>query len=187
MAKTKAKPPGIEPAVINDKLELERAIREIGDLQRKKNDIENSVNGQIQRMQEQLATEVAPLDERIQALAKGVQIFTDQHRAQLIAPDKKSVDLPTGTIAYRAKTPSVATRSTDKLIQSILERADLAASTERFKAKLRKVFLRMKIELDKEGVLSSPKAAEEYGIEVESGAERFYVKPNTIDTELEVA
>ncbi|EHQ08278.1 host-nuclease inhibitor Gam family protein [Leptonema illini] len=187
MAKTKAKAPGIEPAAIHDKLELEKAIKEIGDLQRRKNDIENIYNGRIQELQEQLASEVAPVDQRIQALAKGVKVFADANRSQLIAPDKKSVDLPTGSIAYRAKTAAVATRSTDRLIQSILETADLVGATDRLRSKLRKVFLRLKLELDKEGVLADPESAADFGIEIESGIERFYVKPNTIDTEMEVA
>lgn len=187
MAKTKAKTPGIEPAAIHDKLELEKAIKEIGDLQREKNELENKANDTIQSIQEALATSIAPIDQRIKSLAKGVKIFVDATRAQLIAPDKKSVDLPTGTIAYRAKPPSVTTKSTEKLIQTILEKANLVESTNRLKAKLSKVFLRMKIELDKDGALKKAQSAPEYGIEIEDETERFYIRPNTIDTEMEVA
>lgn len=190
MAKTATKKPetaSIEPAVIESKVDLERAIKEIGDLQREKNELENKSNATIQTIQEALASSVGPLDDRIKALSVGIKLYCDANRKTLIADGKKSADLLTGTIAYREKQPRVITKTTDKFVTKLLTQAGLVETVDRLVKKLRISFLRIKIELDKDAVLAAPEKAKEKGIEIENSIERFYVKPNVLDTELEVA
>ncbi|MCH1911779.1 hypothetical protein L9Z17_07640 [Leptospira noguchii] len=69
----------------------------------------------------------------------------------------------------------------------MLTNAILYELYKKFIERCGKVFLRVKIELDKDGILSDPvQAKKEFGIEVKAKRERFYIKPTELDAEVEV-
>jgi len=183
----KKKTSSVTAVSIGSQLELTQAIQKIGDLYRTLNGIENDFNGRIQALQTALAEAATPIRDEIDALGLGVKAFADSNRTTLIPDKRKSLDLPTGTIAYREKPPRVSSTATAKFILTLLRKVDLEAAVERFQKRLSKVFLRIKLELDKDSALASPAKAKELGIEIESGVERFYIKPNTVELEHEVA
>jgi phage host-nuclease inhibitor protein Gam len=174
-------------AVINSRTEMDTAVGRIGELQSQKQAVEADYNARILALQNELASSIEPMDLEIQSLSKGVKAFCDAHRAEILPVDKKSAELVTGKIAYRDKVPKVSTRSTEKLIERLIDEAGLTEYRERVEKKFARILLRMKLDLDKEACLNSPSKAEELGIEIEDGIERFYIKPTVTSTEVEVA
>lgn len=167
--------------------EVESAIKDIGDLQREKSELENSANSKIQALQEELAKEIEPLNGKINSIAYGVKAFSDKNRASLMK-DKKSLEMPTGTIAYRSKPARVLTKFTQKYLAAILEKNGLTKYYEGVVKKFEKIFLNVKLELDKTSILNNQeKAGELIDVEIENDVERFYIKPNTVDTEIELS
>jgi phage host-nuclease inhibitor protein Gam len=73
-----------------------------------------------------------------------------------------------------------------KLVEKILDENDLSAWWAKIVIKLSKVFLRVKLELDKEACLKNKETArEKLGIEFNEDEEKFYIKPAEMD-EIEV-
>jgi phage host-nuclease inhibitor protein Gam len=179
--------PEITPVSLYSREELSAAIKKIGDLQRQKSELANPINDRIQELQQELETAISPIDREIQELAYGIKNFVDANKSDIIGSERKSAKLTTGTVAYRTKQPKVLTRNTEKLHNELLEKSGLLKSFVAFVKKLSKAFLRVKLELDKDAALASPAEARALGIEIEEGVERFYIKPDTVDEEIEVA
>ncbi|HRG77845.1 MAG TPA: host-nuclease inhibitor Gam family protein, partial [Leptospiraceae bacterium] len=94
----------------------------------------------------------------------------------------------TGDISYRSAKPSVGTNSSKKLIDSILEANNLLDVRDKFVKKMDKVFIRTKLELNKDAILENPSTAKTVtGVEVADGEESFYIKPYATNTEMQVA
>lgn len=173
---------------IKSRAELETAIAVIGTLQRKKREIQDRYNTQIQRLQEDLGVELQPIDAEILTVSLGIKAFTDLHRPELFPTEKKTASLTTGTVSYRDKPAAVKTRISAKLIEKILAENGLLEYYHKAVTKFGKVFLRMKLEINKEQVLADPITAKKLiGVEIEEGIERLYVKPTEVETEMEVA
>lgn len=172
---------------ISSRTEMDQAVGKIGDMQTKKQKLEAEYNEKILALQTAMAAEIEPLDLEIQSLSLGVKTYCDANRADILPPDKKSAELVTGKIAYRDKKPKVVTRSTEKLIERLLEEAGLTKFKDQAVKKFSSVLLRMKLDLDKDAALENPTKAEELGIEIEEDKERFYIKPTVTSTEVEVA
>jgi phage host-nuclease inhibitor protein Gam len=177
----------VKPAHIGTRTELDLAVGRIGELQSRKQAIEADYNERILALQNELAGVIEPIDMDIQSLSKGVKIFCDAHRAEILPPDKKSLDLVTGKIAYRDKQPKVVTRSTEKLIERLVEEAGLTKYRDQAAKKFAAIMLRLKLDLDKDACLSNPSRAADLGIEIEAEFERFYIKPSVTGTEVEAA
>jgi phage host-nuclease inhibitor protein Gam len=173
---------------IKNRAELEGAIAQMGDLQRQKRDIENRYGEQIQALQEQLGEELQPIDAAILAVSLGIKAFADLNRKEIFPTEKKTVAFPTGSISYRDKPAAVKTRQSAKLVEKILAENGLLDYYHKAVTKFNKVFLRLKLEINKDAVLADPITARKLiGVEIEEGVERLYVKPSAVDTELEVA
>jgi phage host-nuclease inhibitor protein Gam len=167
--------------------DLPKALGRIGDLQREKNEIQNDYDTRIAALQTELAGKVEFLDKEIQRISQSIKFFMDENKNKYISDNQKTLNLETGDISYRKGKQSVKTRTSDKLIDGILERNGLIKSRDTFWKKLKSVYLRGKIELDKEAILQSPlDAIAVTGVEIADGGERFYLKPYSTSTELEV-
>ncbi|MCX7997400.1 MAG: host-nuclease inhibitor Gam family protein [Leptospiraceae bacterium] len=180
-----------EKNVFHSKEEMESAVVEIGHLQRQVAEYEAQYGEQINKLKTELNEKVTPLKERIKFLSEGVKFFMDRFRDKYITDEKKSLDLTVGTLGYRKTPPSVVIPKKSKEnpdpILAVLEMNEMVHWWNAVVEKLRKVFLRAKLEIDKEAILKDPRLAfERTGIRVEDGKERFYIKPADVDLEVEV-
>ena len=168
--------------------DLPKAVQRIADLGREKETISNEYDSKISELQAELASKVDEIDSEIKQVAQSIKSFMDKNKVKYISEDKKTLRLETGDLSYRSGKPSVKTKNSDKLVNSILEKNNLIKLKDQFQKKARACFLRTKIELDKEAILSSPEAAKKVtGVEIDKGVESFYIKPYQTSTELEVA
>lgn len=168
------------------KQEVEQAIKLLGDLNREKTDLETEANEKIQAIQAKLAKAIEPIDAKIAHVADGIKFFCDENREQHFGKEK-TFGMVTGSVSYRAGKKSVDGTGTKKLIQKILNEAKLEKSVTSMQAKLLKVFLHMKIDINKDLVLKYPKVAKKLGFKLKNGDELFYIKPAQVDTDIEVA
>lgn len=163
------------------------AIGRIAELNREKDSLESKANEKINAIQEALSADLKPLLDEIKKISLSVKQYVDKNRTKLFLDDAKTVKLETGDIAYRSGKPSVATNSTEKVINEILDRNDLTDVKTKFDKKMAKVYLRTKLELNKDAILENPdEAFEKTGVGIKEGAERFYIKPYATNTEMEV-
>lgn len=169
-----------------NKQELEAALKILGDLNREKKRLETEANDKIQAIQEKLSKAIEPFNARIEHVADGIKFYCDENRAQLFG-EEKTLELVTGTCAYRAGKPSVDGKGIKTLIQKVIDEAKLTKSVNALQAKLMKLFLVMKISEDKALILKYPKIAKKLGYRIKKGDELLYVKPSQVDAEIEVA
>lgn len=166
----------------NDK--VAEAVKRVGDLQRERNELKAKTDEQITKLQAELSEKLAPIDAEIELITKSLHAYCEE-RKEVFFVKTKSLELPTGILAYRQSPPSVKGNVTEKKIKEILERNSLTKAVESFEKRISKVFLRMKLSLDKEAVLKQPEKAKKLtGIKIESGIENFYIKPYETNTEI---
>lgn len=189
MSKKKTNPhENVVALVIKNRAELEHAIARMGQLQRQRRDIEGTYNSQIQKLQEEMGAALQPIDADILTVSLGIKAFTDLHRKELFPTEKKTASFTTGSVSYRDKPAAVKTRQSAKLVEKILAENGLLDFYHKAVTRFNKVFLRMKLEINKDSVLADPITAKKLiGVEIEDGIERLYVKPAEVETEMEVA
>lgn len=167
--------------------DLPKALQQLGDLQREREAAVALYDEKISRLQAELAEKTELMDREIKKISQSVKHFMDENRPKYLSESRKTLSLSTGDISYRNGKPSVKTKNSDKLIGSILESNSLTKIRDTFVKKMSMVFLRTKLELDKDAILANPITAKNVtGVEIENGAERFYLKPYSSSTELEV-
>ena len=172
---------------IKNQQELETAVADIGRLQSKRLRLETEAKDKIATVQEKLRDQTALLDPQIEALSQAVKKFADKHQAKLFPEDSRTAKLTTGELRRRKIKRSVRTRQSPKLIETILVNNGLSKLVGDAREKLRRAFLRIKLELDKEAILADPEAGTAAtGVELEEARERFYICPSDLDHELEV-
>ncbi|EKR62373.1 Gam-like protein [Leptospira weilii str. 2006001853] len=172
---------------LGNKGELADAVQSYGVKQREKDRIVSKYNDQISELQTKLREETKALDEDMYLLGVRIKHFCDENRESLFESGSKTQKLTTGSVSYRDIPASVKTRLTPTLLEKMLTNATLYELYKKFIEKCGKAFLRVKIELDKDGILSDPvRAKKEFGIDVEAKRERFYIKPTELDAEVEV-
>ncbi|MCX7998721.1 MAG: host-nuclease inhibitor Gam family protein, partial [Leptospiraceae bacterium] len=155
--------------------------------QRQKETLKKEYDSRIQELQAELAEKTEPLDKEIQSISFGIKSFLDEHKEVYLSEDRKTLKLETGEIGYRRGKASVKTRSTEKFINEVLERNDLLKAKESFVKKMQKVYIRTSLELDKEAILKNPlDAASVTGVEIAEGVDRFFAKPYSTETEIEL-
>ncbi|MDO6395328.1 host-nuclease inhibitor Gam family protein [Leptospira santarosai] len=170
-----------------NKGELADAVQTYGVKQREKDRIVSKYNDQISELQSKLRDETKSLDESMYLLGVRIKHYCDENRETLFDSGSKTQKLTTGAVSYRDVPASVKTRLTPTLLEKMLTNATLYELYKKFLERCGKVFLRVKIELDKDEILSDPvRAKKEFGIEVEAKRERFYIKPTELDAEVEV-
>lgn len=176
----------IEFVKLKSSEEVSETIKRISDLQKKKQAESDRINQKIQELQNELAAIAAPIEREIKSLSSSLFSYCGENKEYF--KDKKTWSLPTGDLSFRKNPDKVNVKSSAKLIENILEKNNLTKAVEKLEDKLSKMFLRMKVELNKEAMLKSPeKALKATGIQISSGSETFYIKPYETGLELEIA
>jgi phage host-nuclease inhibitor protein Gam len=166
--------------------DLSEGVALIASLRRERDTKAADLNERISELQIELAEAIEPFDRKIAHLASGVKYFADQNKAKLLEGESKTIKLPTGHLSYRSQPMSVKTKSSTKLVDKILEQNEMSDWWAKIVIKLSKVFLRVKLELDKDACLKNKNfAKEKLGIEFNETEEKFYIKPAEMD-EIEV-
>ncbi|EMO64182.1 putative Gam-like protein [Leptospira borgpetersenii serovar Pomona str. 200901868] len=110
------------------------------------------------------------------------------HRKDELFPDPeyKTCKLTTGVLKLRRIPASVKTRATQKFFERILSENGLLEKFNNLVSRFSGVFLRVKLELNKEQILAEPlKAMQKIGVELNEESERLYISPSETDVEIE--
>ncbi len=147
-------------------------IRQIGEAQREINGIEDHLNRIVAELQERAMDRSRPYTEQIELLRDGLYAFTEAHRDELTEGGKrKTVELPTGVIAWRSTPPAVSLRNI-KAVLAELKRRRLQR------------FIRVKKEVNKEAMLREPELAGSVKGVTIGQREEFVVKPAELEVEI---
>ncbi len=143
-------------------------IARIGSAQRNRKRLQDELDEQITKLKEQYQKKLDPIDEGIQELARGVQTYCEANRSRLTNDGRrKSHKFATGVVQWRMTPPRVSLRKIEDVIKGIRER------------KLGGRFIRMKAEVNKEGMLRSPELAKTIpGVSIKQ-REEFVIVPES--------
>lgn len=170
MAKSKSVKADAAVYVAANREQADETVRTIGELQRKRETLQTTMNEEIAAIKARYEAEAAPVAETIKALSHGVQVWAEAHRADLTRNGSKTVKLGNGELRWRTRPPSVTVRAAGIVIEA-LKRLGLQR------------FLRVKEEINKEAILAEPDAVRDVkGISISQG-EDFVIVP--LATELE--
>ncbi|EKT88068.2 host-nuclease inhibitor Gam family protein [Leptospira santarosai] len=167
--------------------DLTQAIAELGEIKRERDRVKSEVDDQISQLTTQLQTDLTPLDVKIQHIVSGIKLYVDEHKDELFPdPEYKTCKLPTGELKLRKVPASVKTRASVKLFERILSENNLLERFIALATKLTGLYLRIKLELNKDQILSEPlRAMKKIGIDLNEETERLYITPSEIDAEIE--
>ncbi|TGK10970.1 host-nuclease inhibitor Gam family protein [Leptospira stimsonii] len=170
-----------------DRSDLTHAIQLLGEIKRERDRIKSRTDDQISTLQRDLQNEISPLDLKIQHIASGVKYFVDHHKEELFPdPEYKTCKFTTGVLKFRRVPASVKTRGTVKFFEKILSENGLLDRFNFLISKLGGMYLRIKLELNKEKILAEPlKAIQKIGIEFNEESERLYIIPSETEIEIE--
>ena len=151
--------------------ETVEAIAAIGRAQQERKRIEADMNDDLAVIKKKYEELARPHNETISANSRGVQLYCEAHRDELLAESKqKTVNLASGEVKWRMRPPSVSVRGAEAVISWLKEH------------RLHR-FVRTKEEVNKELVLSNPKAVEGIkGISI-TQKEDFVIVPFETDLE----
>ncbi len=171
----------------NDRNDLTKAVGSIGDYSASKDRLTAEAQIKITKIQEELQEMIAPLDAKITHITAGIVHFVISHKANLFPdPEYKTHKLTTGSLQIRKVPASVKTKVTASFLEKVLEKSGLLKAFTNLSTKLSKNFLRIKIELNKEAILADPiNAKSKSGIELNEESERLYIRPDSIDVEID--
>lgn len=151
--------------VLQSRDEVVDAIAEIGRSTRERVRIETEMNDELATIRERYETEAQPYAERVRDLILGVQGWVEAHREELTNGGKtKTVSFPTGDVKWRITPPSVAVRGAEAVIAWLRTQA-----MDRF--------VRIKEEVNKEGLLNEPEVAKTVPGVTISQREEFVIEP----------
>lgn len=105
--------------------DADRALAEIGDLQRRIEEIETNMNDAIDRHKDEAANLAAPLRERHKVLSEGLAVFGELQKNNIFAV-KRSINLVFGVLGFRKSAEIKA--AAGKKLADVLE----ALKTHRF-------------------------------------------------------
>lgn len=159
------KAPAVRVPVPASVAEASRYIAEIGEAQRRHDELQAQLNRTIADVKAAFEERAEPLRSGIEAWRLGVQIWAEANRAELTQHGRtKTVKLPTGEIAWRQRPPAVRLSGIDAVIEAIKSRG--------------LPFLRVKEEVNKEALLAEPELAVTLpGVSIGSAGEEFVVTP----------
>jgi phage host-nuclease inhibitor protein Gam len=161
----------IEPLPIKTREAAAAAVVVIGNLRRAIAGLEAGLNDEIAKLTEAAEKTAQPYREQLEAAAAGLEAWCTEHRKELTNGGKtKTIELGTGTVAWRRRPPSVRLRGK---VQDIIARCLDARMPRIFRT-----FVRTKYELNKEAMLARPDKAEELdGVTIVSAGEDFAIDP----------
>lgn len=176
MATHKLKKRALGTPVPQTREDCAQAVARIGVLQREFERARSEMNDGIAQLTLRYQPLLAELAQRIEAEQAAVQVWCEAHRAELLGPGDargKTADLVTGTVAWRARPPSVVVRAAEQVIERLLR-----AGLERF--------VRTRQEVNKEAVLAEPDAVRGIaGITIASGVEDFIITPAELSAQVQ--
>ncbi|MGJ4785680.1 host-nuclease inhibitor Gam family protein [Leptospira interrogans] len=169
-----------------NRADLTQAIAQLGEIKRERDRVKSEVDDQISQLTTQLQTELTPLDVKIQHIVSGIRLYVDEHLDELFPdPEYRTCKLPTGLLKLRKVPASVKTRGTKKLFEKILSENGILEKFNAWTLKLSGLFIRVKLEFNKDQILSDPLRASKNGIDLNEETERLYITPSEIDAEIE--
>jgi phage host-nuclease inhibitor protein Gam len=146
-------------------------LEEYGHVVRELAKVEGRLAARIARMTALIEATALPLKERQAMLAARIAAYAAENREALLQDGGKSHTMPAGRIGWRTNPPSVAFKSgvrVQVIVAAIL------------RMKLRRKFLRLKLEVDKEAMLKEEnreKAASIPNVRIVTDAETFFIEP----------
>ncbi|TGL06465.1 nuclease inhibitor [Leptospira bouyouniensis] len=190
MAKAKTQKPVLTDLpnnVYNDRNDLTNAVGLLGDLRSERDKYAGEAQIKITKIQEELQDKIGPLDAKISHITAGIVHFVKNQKANLFPdPEYKTHKLTTGSLQIRKVPASVKTRTSTAFLEKILDKAGLLKAFTSLSEKLSKNFLRIKLELNKDAILADPiNAKSRIGIEFNEESERLYIRPDSIDVEID--
>ncbi|EMK22372.1 host-nuclease inhibitor Gam family protein [Leptospira kirschneri] len=167
--------------------DLTQAVAQLGEFKRQRDRLTSETDDQISKLQNDLQEKISPLDLKIQHIAGGIKHYVDHHKEELFPdPEYKTCKLTTGSLKLRNIPASVKTRSSAKFFEKILTENGLLQRFSNLVTRLSGVYLRVKLELNKEQILAEPlKAIQKIGVELNEESERLYISPSETDVEIE--
>lgn len=141
-------------------------VKKLGDVQRDLMRRQADMNDEIAEITKRHSARIEMLNDQVNTLQKGVQIWCEANRAALTDGGKvKTANLITGEVQWRQRPPSVKVRNEEGVIET-LERLDLSR------------FVRVRKEVNKEAILQEPDAARGVaGLTIITGVEDFAITP----------
>jgi len=164
ITRTKRKAEAVRAA--RDTAEANAFLARIGELQRHVALHEAALAESIAKAKEATAAIVADLNAEADGLIRGLQIWAEANREALTNGGRtKTVQLGTGTIAWRMAPPSVRIKGAEAVLEWLIENG-------------RAEFIRTKREIDKAAMLGMPDlAATIPGVTIASSGEEFVIEP----------
>ncbi len=162
----KSRTKGANTPVPQSREEAAQFIHEIGMLQRQVARAEADMNDQIAAAKNRAEKETLGVRDTIDRLTEGLRTWCEANREALTENNKrKFADLGTGKVEWKFAPPKVSIRGVEDVIVRI---KTLGLS----------IFLREKVEIDKEAMLKDPEKARLInGVTIGSDGENFYVEP----------
>ncbi|EMN43360.1 host-nuclease inhibitor Gam family protein [Leptospira weilii] len=169
-----------------NKSELEAGMEFMGEQMLEKERLVNEANLKISQIRTELEEVLYPIQSKIDHVTSGIAFFVQKNREELFPdPNLKTCKLISGTLNYRKTPASVRTKASVKLFEKILAENGLLQLYNDWIARLSKVFIRAKLELNKDSIIADPLAAhQKIGVELNEEKERLYIKPSRIEDEI---
>lgn len=120
MATRKAKAPAVAVAVPENKESAATFIRLLGDLAREHATRKAELDDKVAKLADEYAPVLLDLQQRMQALQQGIQIWAEANRNALTQNGKvKTAHLVTGEVAWRQRPPSVTVRGVEEVLAAL--------------------------------------------------------------------
>lgn len=151
---------------LQNREEVEVAIKEVGDLQRELLRTITEQNDKIARVTEEYAPKLQKIKDKIEPMTTAIQSWCEANRTELTQNGKtKTAEFNTGTVQWRQNPPSCSIRG----LASVIENLKTLGLTR---------FIRSKEEINKEAMLNEPDIASTVaGVTIKTGTENFVVSP----------
>lgn len=157
------------------RIEAEDLLAAIGLRVRALEKIDGELTAQVAGLKLIAQAKAEPLAAEVNAMFKALAKWAARERDELLAGDRRSVDLASGTIGWRKTPPRVVVADED--IQHVVKQLQKRGLAR---------FLRTEVNLDKQAILKEPDALLGMDeISVEDG-EFFYATPREFATELQL-
>ncbi len=152
--------------------EAAKFLAQIGQAQRTVDEIENTLNEEVEKLKATAMANAKPHQQRVLQLIEGLFVFAQANRDQLTDNGKrKTVEMPTGIFGWRMTPPAVKLRDIESVLAGLK-----ALKLERF--------IRTKEEVDKEAILKEPELAQTVnGVSI-GQREEFIAKPAELKIEI---
>ena len=163
--------PAANVPIPKDEAEANEFIEYIGVAQRERTRIETQMNDELAELKAKFEEWAGEHTDSIERNLKGLQIWCEAHRAELLKGDSKTARFAAGEVSWRMRPSKVTLRSIKKVLDQLHEK-ELTR------------FIRSKETINKEAMLAEPDAVKDIkGVKVGSAGEKFIVKP--FESELE--